>query len=55
MAENSKRFFRRVWLFVRIVWRIDQSETRMRPSLAWEVSGIIWPKLDGAGAEAGFR
>lgn len=37
-------FWRRVTLFLGIVYRIDQSETRMRPRLAWEVAGIIWPQ-----------
>jgi len=38
---------RRIWLFMRIVWRIDMSDTRMSAKLAWEVSGIIWPKMNG--------
>ena len=37
-------FFHRIWLFLRIVGRIDQSDTRMSPRLAWKVSGIVWPK-----------
>ena len=42
----AKRFLRRVWLFVRIVWRIDQSESRMAASTAWEVANIMHPKVE---------
>ena len=35
-------FLRAVWLFVRIVGRIDQTGFRMSPKIAWEVSNIIW-------------
>jgi hypothetical protein len=33
---------RRLWLFVRIVGRIDHSGTRMGVKLAWDVTGDIW-------------
>lgn len=36
-------FLRRLWLFVRIVWRIDQTEHRLAASTAWEVVRIVWP------------
>lgn len=42
-SQSARRFSRRIWLFVRIVFRIDHSETRMMPGLAWEVAGIIHP------------
>jgi len=33
---------RRLWLFIRIVWRYDETETRMSAGTAWAISGIIW-------------
>jgi hypothetical protein len=42
---------RRIWLLVRIVYRIsdrhpDGSVVRMKPSLAWDVAGGVWPDTE---------
>ena len=44
MAENKvtlRDHWLRVSLFLRIVWRIDQSECRMSAKTAWQVAGIV--------------
>lgn len=44
------RFLRRIWLFLLLVYRIDQSESRMRPDTAWAVAGIVHDfKVPGCG------
>lgn len=35
---------RRMWLFIRIVWREWDDDYRLGWRLAWEVSGYIWGK-----------
>lgn len=38
---------RKVWLFVRIVWREHEGE-RIAWRTAWEVAGIMWDESAGA-------
>jgi hypothetical protein len=40
----KKLKYNKISLFLRIVFRIDMSETILMPKLAWEVSNIIYPK-----------
>lgn len=40
------RFVDRVWLFVRIVYRVNQAEYRTPPALAWEITDGICAKED---------
>ena len=35
--------WKRIRLFLSIVYRYDWTETRMRPKTAWEVAGIMHP------------
>lgn len=39
---NFMNIIRAIWLFFRIVWRIDSSESRMSIETAWRVSKSIW-------------
>jgi len=41
------KWIRAVWLFVRIVWRVDDAPTghRMSVGTAWEVAYIVWLKV----------
>ena len=44
MADKKVTFrddWLRVRLFLSIVWRVDQSESRMSAKTAWEVAGIV--------------
>lgn len=49
MAETIRTMIyyaiRRLWLFARLVWRVDDSLTghRMPWHTAWEVAEIVWP------------
>ena len=40
------KYFRRMWLFLRIVYRqwdeIDGKAWRLSPKVAWDVSKIVW-------------
>jgi hypothetical protein len=36
--------FRRLWLFLRIVWRPVWIDCRLPWKKAWEVASIIWPR-----------
>ena len=38
-----KTIWRRIWLFARIVWRIDQDGYRMSWRTAWAVANTVWP------------
>lgn len=43
MSEHTG--IRRIWLFLRIVWRRWEPEIawRIPAKLAWEVAGMVWP------------
>jgi hypothetical protein len=38
--------WRKLWLFIRIVWRPCVDDHIMDFQLAWQVAGIIWPTAD---------
>jgi hypothetical protein len=38
------RFLRRLWLFVRLVWRLGPTGEYLRIKTAWQVASIIWGK-----------
>jgi len=49
--RTNEMNLRRIWLFIRIVYRIsdrhpDGSIVRMTPGLAWKVAGIMWPNKE---------
>jgi hypothetical protein len=39
-------WFHRLWLWMRIVGRVNQAEYRTGPILAWQLACIVWDRSD---------